>query len=66
MCVHFVNFRGDEYHRAVKVFGKPDFFHRCWDARAIQEVADGDTVVFAKGKIEDGPCQYAFNDSNVF
>lgn len=34
-CLHFVGFRGDEYNRAVAVFGTPDFIHRSWDARAV-------------------------------
>jgi hypothetical protein len=73
MAVHFVGFRGDEYHNAVKVFGKPDFFHYHWDYRAAYggEMAEGDTVVFARAKdynryVENRPVKEAFNDSEVF
>lgn len=48
-AVHFVGFRGDEYLSAVRVWGFPDFIHRGWDRRAQREIADGDTIVFAKG-----------------
>jgi len=66
-CLHFVGFRGDEYTRAVRIFGKPDFIHRYWDHRAIGDiVADLDTVVFAKGTERDVPNVYAFNDSECF
>ena len=49
--LHFVGFRGDEYLSAIKVWGKPDFFHRVFDDRVRfgGEVGDGDTVVFANG-----------------
>ena len=44
---HFVGFRGDEYSRACRVFGEPDFIHIGWDRRAFREIADGDVIVFA-------------------
>lgn len=53
-AVHFVGFRGDEYLSAVRVWGKPSFIHMSWDPRAQREIAEGDTVVFAKGN-EDQP-----------
>lgn len=65
-AVHFVGFRDDRYWAAVKVFGKPDIFHRRWDTRAAAEIAPGDTVVFATGTADDVPSFYAFNDSEVF
>lgn len=46
-ATHFVGFRGDEYNRARRVFGEPDFIHMGWDRRAFREIADGDRVVFA-------------------
>jgi len=55
MAVHFVGFRGDEYHRARRVFGSPDFIHIGWDRRSRREIADGDLIVFAKGP-HDQPC----------
>ena len=66
-AVHFVGFRGDEYWSAVRVWGKPDFFHRTWDHRAAYggEIAPWDVVVFARGSAADQPCPYSFNDSDV-
>lgn len=65
-CLHFIGFRGDEYPRAVRIFGRPDFIHRYWDYRALGDIAPGDTVVFAKGTERDQPNIHAFNDSEVF
>lgn len=64
-CVHFVGFRGDEYNRAVLVFGQPDFVHRGWDQRAKREIHSSDTVVFDSG---DGSVvsKYNFDDSREF
>lgn len=61
-CLHFVAFRGDEYTRAVRVFGLPDFIHRGWDARARREIAECDTIVFARGSERDDPSIRSFND----
>lgn len=60
--LHFVGFRGDEYTRALRVFGTPDFIHRGWDLRAQREIAEGDTVVFAKGSFDQPPRRQSFND----
>lgn len=46
-CTHFVGFRGDEYTRACRVFGEPDFVHILWDRRARREIAPGDRIIFA-------------------
>lgn len=56
--IHFVGFRGDEYWRAVRVWGVPDFIHMSWDTRARREIADGDTVVLAKGDFDSPPGKY--------
>ncbi|MBY8918809.1 hypothetical protein KVG22_19565 [Nitratireductor sp. R6] len=61
-CTHFVGFRGEEYHSAVKAFGPPDFIHRGWDNRAQREIADGDLVVFAKGTAHQEPRARSFDD----
>ena len=63
--LHFVGFRGDEYHSAVKTFGPPDFYHRCNDPRLEQMVHDGDVVIYANGH-EHKFTQYTFDDSRVF
>lgn len=49
---HFVGFRGDEYTTACRIWGKPHYVHIVWDRRAQRDIADGDTVVFAKGDSE--------------
>ncbi|MET3648047.1 hypothetical protein [Phyllobacterium ifriqiyense] len=61
-CVHFVGFKGDEYHSAVKAFGPPHFIHRGWDLRAQREIADGDLIVFAAGSADQAPRRKSFND----
>lgn len=62
MALHFVGFRGDEYVRAVRVFGLPDFIHIGWDRWAKQEIYPGDRAVFATGTSEDEPSIYSFPD----
>lgn len=50
-ATHFVGFRGDEYGRACRVFGRPDFVHIGWDKRARREIDfERDTIVFATGE----------------
>lgn len=62
MALHFVWFRGDEYPRAVRIWGVPDFIHRGWDRRARREIMAGDTVVFARGEFDQQPADRNFND----
>ena len=62
MALHFVGFRGDEYGRAVRIFGVPDFIHIGWDRWARQEVMAGDIAVFATGTAEDEPSAHSFPD----
>lgn len=61
-ALHFVAFRGEEYWSAVKVWGRPDFIHRRWDLRARREIADEDTLVFAKGTDTDPPAVKSGDD----
>jgi hypothetical protein len=63
-AVHFVGFRGEEYHSAVRVFGVPDFYHRGHDKRAYREIADGDLVVFGPKGDPDRIGPYTYDDSN--
>jgi hypothetical protein len=63
---HFVGFKDDRYHNAVKTFGKPDFIHRFWDYRAQAEVMPDDTVVFASGDEYREPVVFAYDDSAFF
>jgi len=62
VALYFVGFRGDEYARAVRVFGLPDFIHIGWDRWARREVVPGDTAIFAKGTFEDTPSPYSYPD----
>lgn len=62
-CLHFVGFKGDEYTRAVRLFGRPDFIHRQWDLRAPGDVDVGDVIIFATGSEYDDPYKRTFNDS---
>ncbi|MDQ1155678.1 hypothetical protein QE385_000005 [Sphingomonas sp. SORGH_AS 950] len=62
MALHFVGFRGEEYVRAVRVFGPPDFIHIGWDRWARLEVVQDDVAVFATGTAEDEPSAYSFPD----
>lgn len=64
--LHFVGFRGDEYNRACVVFGLPDFIHFHWDSRAVSDVDDGDTVVFANGHSDAFVQKWSYNDSEFF
>lgn len=64
--LHFVGFKDDRYLNAVSVFGRPDFIHRRWDARAVCEVAPGDVVVFADGDETQPIYPYAYDDSAFF
>ena len=65
-AMHFVGFKDEaSMSRAAKVFGPPDFVHRVWDRRAVQEVVPGDTAVFAAGQSPDKVSQYSFDDSSI-
>ncbi|MGI4875950.1 MAG: hypothetical protein ACRYG4_00520 [Janthinobacterium lividum] len=61
-ATHFVGFRGDEYARACRIFGRPDFIHYGWDRRAQRDIAPGDRVVFAKGDADQPVSERSFAD----
>lgn len=61
-ALHFIGFRGDEYGRAVRIFGPPDFIHFGWDRWARMEVMPGDTAIFAKGEYDDEPSPFGYPD----
>ncbi len=63
-CVHFVGFRDDRYWSAVRVWGLPAFIHYVWDRRARRDIAEGDTVVFAKGSFDQPLSKY--NGPDIF
>ena len=60
-AIHFIGFRDDRVFNAIRVWGRPDFWHRRWDARAIAEIMPGDKVVFADPVGEPNP--NAWDDS---
>lgn len=64
--LHFVGFKGDEYLRAIKVFGKPDQVHRYNDPRFRAEFSPGDIAVYANGSEGKVHFPYSFNDSEHF
>jgi hypothetical protein len=64
--VHFVGFKDDRWWNAVRTFGRPDFVHRRWDARAVVEVMPGDLVVFATGDETQPVDPFAYDDSAYF
>ena len=67
MAVHFIGFKNStQFHRAVNVFGTPDFIHRKWDVRAKQEVVNGDVAIFATGSVNDTAIHPSFDDSSFF
>jgi hypothetical protein len=63
-AVHFIGFRGEEYHSAVRVWGLPDFYHRGWDTRAQREIAEGDVLVFGPKADPEYVSPYTYDDSN--
>lgn len=65
--VHFVGFRGEEFHSAVKVWGQPDFIHRWIDDRLWNggELDTTDVVVLSK-TARRASHPHSFNDSEVF
>lgn len=64
--LHFVGFKDDRFHNAVKAFGRPDFVHRKWDQRAVSEVCEGDVVVFATGDETSPVDPHCYDDSAFF
>ena len=64
-CLHFVGFKGDEFHRAISVFGKPDFVHRINDGRCRSMIVEEDVVVYANGAETPSDSIYSFDDSQV-
>lgn len=65
-ALHFVGFHDDRMWNALRIFGRPDFWHRIWDHRARVEVVPGDVVIFAKGTIDDPPREVSHDDSQLF
>jgi hypothetical protein len=64
-AIHFVGFKGEEFHRAVKVFGAPDFIHRWNDGRCRSMIEPQDVAIYANGTEVPNPSVYSFDDSEV-
>lgn len=65
--VHFVGMVGDDFVRAQKVWGKPDFFHKWHDARMWGDIdPDRDTVVFAADIDPDTPSPWTWQDHAIW
>lgn len=52
-AVHYIGFRGDEFVRALRVFGGPVIIHRVHDQRAHRDIGEDDLVIFANKERED-------------
>jgi hypothetical protein len=65
-ALHFVGFKDNRYNAAIKVFGTPDFIHRTWDRRAVDEVMENDIVIFADSDETQKVNPIAFDDSANF
>jgi hypothetical protein len=63
--LHFIGFRGDEYYRAIRVFGQPDFVHKFFDGRVREEADVNDTFIFANGS-ENKFTKYNWDASSAF
>jgi hypothetical protein len=64
-CIHFVGFKGEEFHRAIAVFGKPDFIHRQNDGRCRSMIMDEDVAIYANGAEVPHSSVFSFDDSSV-
>ena len=59
ICTHFFGFRGDEYNRAKKIWGEPDFIHPVHDRRAYLEIdKEKDILIFANKEHPDVLSKY--------
>jgi hypothetical protein len=65
-ALHFVGFKDDRYLQAVRVFGRPDFIHRKYDLRAVQEIAEHDVVLFADNDEHQAISPFTYDDSAFF
>lgn len=63
---HFVGFKDDRVWNALRVFGPPDFWHRIYDQRAVVEICEGDTVLFASGDETQPVREFTHDDSQLF
>lgn len=64
--IHFIGFRGDEYTRAKRVWGEPDFIHKWHDSRMYGDVGDGDTLIFANKTRPEFISEYSWQDHELW
>ena len=64
--VHFVGFRGEEYNRAVRVFGLPDFIHLVHDRRMYGDVGDGDLLIFGPKADPNVLSEFSWQDHAIW
>lgn len=62
---HFIGFRGDEYLRAIRVFGPPDFVHMSHDHRMYGDVGPDDILVFGPKADPDHISKYSWQDHEL-
>lgn len=65
-ALHFVGFKDDRMWSAIRVFGKPDFWHRIYDQRAVVEIFEDDKVLFANGDETQPVREFTHDDSQMF
>lgn len=65
-ALHFVGFKDDRVWNVLRVFGRPDFWHRIYDQRAVAEIVPGDTVLFANGDETQPVREFTHDDSQMF
>jgi hypothetical protein len=63
---HFVGFKDERVFNALRIFGKPDFWHRIYDQRAVVEIVEGDVVLFADGDETQPVREFTHDDSQMF
>lgn len=64
--VHFIGFRGDEYARAQRVFGPPDFIHLIHDHRLYGDVGEEDLLVFGPKADPDHISEFSWQDHELW
>lgn len=63
---HFVGCKDDRMWNALRVFGRPDFWHRIYDTRAVAEICEGDDVLFFNGDETQPVRELTHDDSAMF
>ena len=64
--VHFIGFRGNEYHSAVRVWGLPDFIHLINDRRARGDMGPDDILIFGPKADPDVISDFTWQDHEIW